>query len=80
MNDKEATNRRLMLLSKWKNSRRSITREKPKTPEIPPELEQSKTQKNARKNSKIRECLIPISNEPPGVTDKPALSFDNMYV
>ena len=61
MNAKEAKNQRLMLISSWKNnngSRKSISRDQSSTPaELPPK-------KNARRNSKTRECLIPIANEP----------------
>lgn len=70
MNEKEAKSQRLMLISKWRNSsRRSFSRERPKTPDIPPEP----FIKNAQRNSKSRECLIPISNESTGVSEKQSL-------
>lgn len=75
MNEKEAKSQRLMLISKWRSSsRRPLSRERPKTPDIPPD---SPT-KNAQRNSKTREYLIPIANESTGLIEKqPLLLVDD---
>ncbi len=64
-----------MLISKWRSSsRRSLSRERPKTPDIASDL----PTKNAQRNSKTREYLIPIANESTGLTEKqPLLLIDD---
>lgn len=67
MNAKETKSQRLMLISKWKsNARKSLSRDRSKTPEIPPEP----VKKSSRRNSKVRECLIPISSDSSDVDNK----------
>ncbi len=70
-----ARKKRLQLISKWNNKRKSSSRERSLTPELlnNQASASSKTRKSLNggtkssslgKNKKDRECLTPISNEP----------------
>lgn len=69
-----ARKKRLQLISKWNNKRKSGSRERSLTPELlnNQASASSKTRKSLNggrrsslgKNKKDRECLTPISNEP----------------